>query len=170
MAKQRIRAAAARLKEEKKAQEETAPSSTPKIVKGSSKRKTDGDNSRPPKKAAVGSGSEPPRRPSPKSTHGAGKGVMTSSGPVLQGPRCLLTHKDFAVEAVGSFIKPADIDPCDLLATDELGSSALFDLTRVSHLSWMFLLSLLLSFNMTDGCILLLGPGSCKGTSGQVRG
>ena len=64
-------------------------------------------------------------------SHGAGKGVMTSSGPVNEGPCCLLTHKDYAVGEVGSFIKPTDIGPCDLLGTKDLRVSALFDLTRV---------------------------------------
>ena len=64
-------------------------------------------------------------------SHGAGKGVMTSSSPINEGPYCLLTHKDYAVEEVGSFIKLTDIGPCDLLGTDDLGASALFDLTRV---------------------------------------
>ena len=56
---------------------------------------------------------------------------MTSSGPVNEGPCCLLTHKDYAVGEVGSFIKPTDIGPYYLLGTEDLGASALFDLTRV---------------------------------------
>ena len=64
-------------------------------------------------------------------SHGAGKGVMTSSGPVNEGPCCLLTYKDYAIGEVVSFIKSTDIGPCDLLGTEDLGASALFDLTRV---------------------------------------
>ena len=60
-----------------------------------------------------------------------GKGVMTCSGPVNEGPCRLLTHKDYAVSEVKSFIKPTDIEPCDLLGMEDLGASALFDLTRV---------------------------------------
>ena len=40
---------------------------------------------------------------------------MTSSGPVHEGPSCLLTHKAYAVGEVGSFVKPKDLDPCDLV-------------------------------------------------------
>ena len=60
---------------------------------------------------------------------------MTSSSPVIEGPCCLLTHKDYTVGKVGSFVKPTDIGPCDLLGTEDLGASALFDLTRVCSLS-----------------------------------
>ena len=56
---------------------------------------------------------------------------MTSSGPVNEGPCCLLIHKDYAVKEVGSFIKLTDIGPCDLLRMEDLGALALFDLTRV---------------------------------------
>ena len=56
---------------------------------------------------------------------------MTFSGPVLEGPCCLLTHKGYAVREVGSFVKPTDLKPCDLVATEDLGVSVLFDITRV---------------------------------------
>nr|POE82826.1 hypothetical protein CFP56_19731 [Quercus suber] len=39
-------------------------------------------------------------------------------------------HKDFAVESIEALIRPTDIDPCAQLGTEELGSSALFDLSR----------------------------------------
>ena len=134
-ARQRIRAAAARQKEEQKKKGEVGSSSAPKAVtKGVPKRKTDGKDDRPLKKAAVTPVKETPEKSTPASRHGAGKGLMTSSSPVLEGPRCLLTHMDFAVEMIESLIKPTDIDPCDLLGTEELGASALFDLTRVSSL------------------------------------
>ena len=66
-----------------------------------------------------------------KPSHGAGKGVMTSSSPVPEGPSCLLTHKAYAVGEVGSFVKSTDLEPCDLVETEDLGASALFDITRV---------------------------------------
>ncbi|XP_030967446.1 uncharacterized protein LOC115992821 [Quercus lobata] len=55
---------------------------------------------------------------------------MTSSGPVIEGPRCLLTHKDYAVEGVESLIKQTDLDPCAQLGTEDLGASAFFDIAR----------------------------------------
>ena len=42
-----------------------------------------------------------------------------------------MTHKVYAVREVGSFVKPTDLEPCDLLGTEDLGVSALFDITRV---------------------------------------
>ena len=60
---------------------------------------------------------------------------MTSFGPIIEGPCCLLTHKDYAVVEVGSFVKPTNIGPYDQLGTKDLGASALFDLTRVCSLS-----------------------------------
>ena len=56
---------------------------------------------------------------------------MTSSSPVPEGPSCLLTYKAYAVGEVGSFVKPTDLEPCDLVGTEDLGASALFDITRV---------------------------------------
>ena len=128
-----MRAAAARQKEEKRAKEAGGQtSSTPKTVAKSVKRKPDGSDGRPSKKAAVTPRDSAPKEKSPlKPSHGAGKGVMTSSSPVNEGPCCLLTHKDYAIGEAGSFIKSTDIEPCDLLGMDDLGASALFDLTRV---------------------------------------
>ena len=59
---------------------------------------------------------------------------MTSSGPVLEGLSCLLTHMAYAVREVSSFVKPTDLEPCDLVGTEDLGASALFDLPRVCFL------------------------------------
>ena len=133
-AKQRIRAAAARQKAEKQAQEAGGEaSSTPKVPTGQAKRKPDGSDRRPAKKAAVTPGSLKEKSPS-KPSHGVGKGLMTSQGPVIEGPSRLLTHKDYAVEEARSFVKPADIEPCEQLETEDLGASALFDLTRVGLL------------------------------------
>ena len=64
---------------------------------------------------------------------------MTSTGPVVEGPYRLLTHKDFVVKKVESLIKPTDVKPCAESGMEELGVSALFDLTRVSLLSWLIL-------------------------------
>ena len=96
------------------------------------KRKPDGSDSRPSKKASVSPGDEPLKEKSPpKPGHGAGKGVMTSTGPVSQGPCRLLTHKEYVVGEVKSLIKPTDIDPCDQVGTEDLRASALFNLTKV---------------------------------------
>ena len=135
-ARQRVRAAATRKKEERKAKEaEGGTSSTPKTVTKASKRKLDGGDERPSKKAVVTHGDISSKGKSPlKPSHGVGKGVMTSSSLIIEGPCCLLTHKDYAIGEVGSFIKPTDIGPCDLLGTEDLGVSALFDLTRVCSL------------------------------------
>ena len=70
---------------------------------------------------------------------------MTSFGPIIEGPCCLLTHKDYAVVEVGSFVKPTNIGPYDQLGTKDLGASALFDLTRVCFHSLRFKLVLFLS-------------------------
>ena len=130
-AKQRIRAVAARQKAEKKAQEVgREASSTPKASTKQAKRKPDRSDRRPIKKTTVTSGAAKEKSP-PKPSHGAGKGAMTSLGPVNEGPCRFLTHKDYVVEEVKSFIKPADIEPCDQLGTEDLGASAFFDLTRV---------------------------------------
>ena len=130
-AKQRIKATAARQKAEKKAQEAGGEAlSTPKASTKQAKRKPDGSDHRPAKKAAVTPSAAKEKSP-PKPSHGAGKGAMTSLGPVNEGPCRLLTYKDYAVGEVKSFIKPADIEPCDQLGTEDLGASTLFDLTRV---------------------------------------
>ena len=133
VAKQRIRAAAARKKEERLVKgTEEGNSSVPKSVSKVSKRKIDRDDDRPSKKTIVTLGDASLKgKSSLKPSHGAGKGVMTSSGPVLEGPCCLLTHKGYAVGEVGSFVKLTDLEPCDLVKTEDLGASALFDITRV---------------------------------------
>ena len=135
--KQRIRAAAARKKEEKVVKgTEEGHSSVPKSINKVSKRKPDGDDDRPSKRTAVTPGDSSPKgKSSLKPSHGAGKGVMTSSGPVLEGPCCLLTHKGYAIGEVGSFVKPTDLEPCDLVGTEDFGVSTLFDITRVCLLS-----------------------------------
>ena len=141
-----MRAAVACQKEEKRAKEARGEtSSTPKAVTKPAKRKPDGSDDCLSKKAAVTPGDGAVKEKSPlKLSHGTGKGVMTSSGPINESPCRLLTHKDYAVGEVKSFIKPTDIEPCDLLETDDLGASALFDLTRVC----------LLPFGRTDFILL----------------
>ena len=136
VAKQRIRAAVARKKEERMTKgAKVGDSSAPKTVSKTSKRKADGDVSRSSKKTVTILGDASPKGKSAfKPSHGASKGAMTSSGPVSEGPNCLLTHKAYAVGEVGSFMKPTDLEPCDLVGTEDLGASALFDLTRVCFL------------------------------------
>ena len=148
-ARQKVRAAASHKKEkEKRAKgKEGASSSTPKAIsKGSAKRKADGKDNRPSKKAAVTPKDAKPKKKLPlKPSYSTSKGMMTSTDPVIEGHRRLFTHKDYAVEEVESFIKPTNVEPCAELGTKELGASALFDLTRVSLLSWL-ILSRLFSF------------------------
>ena len=137
-AKQRIRAVAAHKKEEAKLAKgtEEGTSSIPKSVSKVSQRKLDGDDDHSSKRTAVAPCDATPKRKSPlKPSHGTGKGIMTSSGPVIEGPCCLLTHKDYAVGEVGFFVKPTDIGPCDLVGTEDLRASALFYLIRVCSLS-----------------------------------
>ena len=92
----------------------------------------------------------PPRKPRekspPKPGLSASKGMMTSTGPVIRGPRCLLTYKDYAVKEVKTLIKSTDVDPYAELGTEELGESTLFYLTQVSSLPWLILSCLFLLF------------------------
>ena len=133
VAKQRIRAAVARKKEERMTKgAKVGDSSAPKTVSKTSKRKANGDGTRPSKKTVTILGDASSKGKSAlKPSHDAGKGAMTSSGLVLEGPSCLLTHKAYAVGEVGSFVKPTDLEPYDLLGMEDLGESALFDITKV---------------------------------------
>ena len=133
VAKQRIRAAATHKKEERLTKgAEKGDSSAPKTVNKASKRKVDEDVTRPSKKTVtIPDGGSPKGKSALKPSHGAGKGAMTSSGLVPEGPSCLLTHKAYVVGEVGTFVKPTDLEPCDLVGTEDLGASALFDITRV---------------------------------------
>ena len=146
VAKQRIRVVAARKKEKRLAKgTEEGDSSALKSVSKAPKRKADGDDACPSKKTIVTLGDASPKgKSSLKPIRGAGKGAMTSSGPIYEGPSCLLTHKAYAVGEVGSFVKPTDLDPCDLVGTEDFGASALFDITRVCllfiSLVWFYLL------------------------------
>ena len=144
-----MRTATTRRKEkENKAMGEEASLSAPKAAgKGAPKRKADGKDNRPPKKASVTPGDKLPKKPSPpKPSHGVGKGLMTTSGPVTQGLDCrLLTHKDYVVEVMESIIKDKGVDPCAEQVTRELGASGLFDLTRVCFFLSLSLLILMLN-------------------------
>ena len=168
--KQRIRAVAAHKKEERLTKgAKEGDSSAPKTVNKASKRKADGNGVRPSKKTVTIPGNASPKGKSAfKPSHGIGKGAMTSSGPVPEGPSCLSTHKAYVVGEVGSFVKPTDIEPCDLVGTKDLGASALFDITRVCLLStnlvWFYLL-----FCLTNVCALLfVRPWSASSLSKSV--
>ena len=141
--RQRVRTAATHKKEEEKrakGKEGTSLSAPKAISSGSAKRKANGKDDHPSKKVAVTPRDAYPKKKSHlKLSRCAGKGMMTSTGPIVERPRRLLTHKDYVIEEVESLIKLRDVEPCAELRTEELGASALFDLTRVSLLSWLIL-------------------------------
>ena len=79
-----------------------------------------------------------------------------------------LDHRDYAVEEVRSFVKPADIEPCDQLETEDLGALALFDLARVCLLplsKWLYL-ALILFLTVV---FFSLGPGACDDPSRSLH-
>ena len=124
--KQRVKAATAGKKEEAKkakGQEGTSSSVPTAVSKGSAKRKVDGEDDHPSKTVAVSPWDAHPKKSPPKPGRGTSKGMMTSTGPVIEGPHRLLTHKD--------------ADPCVELGTEELGASTLFDLTWVNLFPWL---------------------------------
>ena len=127
--------------------------SAPKGVdKGTSKGKSDGKDDYPLKKGPSVLTVDKQLKLSlpPKPSHGAGKGLMTLAGSVMQGTICrLLTHKEHAVEMVESIIKETDFDLCVEQLTEDLGASGLFDLARVcfSHTLFYFIFS-----SLDDGC------------------
>ena len=124
-----------RKEEEKKENgKEKASSSASKAVgKRAPKRKTDRKDDHSSKKPLVIPREKQPKKPSPlKPSHGIGKGLMTSLGPVTQGTRRLLTHKGYTVKMIESIIKETDGDPCAEQEMEDLGASSLFDLSRVS--------------------------------------
>ena len=128
-------------------------SSAPKVIgKGVPKRKDD----HPSKKVSVTRGKKQPKKPSPpKPSHGAGKGLMTMSGPVTQGTHCLLTHKGYTVEMVESIIKQTNMDPCAEQETKDLGALGLFDLFRVCSFKQLYFIVC----SSADDCV----PFSCAG-------
>ena len=119
IAKQRIRVAVARKKEERLTKgAKEGDSSAHKTINKASKRKADGDGTCPSKKTVTIPGDGSPKGKSAfKLSQGAGKGAMTSSGLVLKGPSCLLTHKAYVVGEVGSFVKSTDLEPYDLVGS-----------------------------------------------------
>ena len=126
---------APRKEEEKKVKgKEGVSSSAPKVVgKGAPKKKADGKDDLPPKKVFIPPTDKLPKKlSSPKPSQRAGKGLMTTSSLVTQGPdHCLLTHKDYAVEVIESIIKDKDVDSYAEQMTEELGLSSLFYLAQV---------------------------------------
>nr|POE46205.1 hypothetical protein CFP56_60594 [Quercus suber] len=117
-------------------QKERPSASASKVVaKGTLKHKNDGKED-PVSKKGIGTpvGEKQLKQPlPPKPSHGVGKGLMMGKGPVAQGSvHRLLTHKEHAVEIVDSIIKEIDLDPCADQATEDLGASGLFDLSRVT--------------------------------------
>lgn len=116
-------------------------SSGPKAIgKREPKRKANGKDDFPSKKVSTTPGEGLPKKLSPPK-HGVGKGLMTTSSPVIQEPdHRLLTHKDYVIEMMESIIKDKDVEPCTEQGTEELGSSGLFDLAQVCP----FLISLYL--------------------------
>ena len=94
--KQRVRAAATCKKEEAertKGQEGTSSLVLAAVSKGSTKRKVDGEDDHPPKKVAISLGDVHPKKSPPKPGHGTGKGMMTSTGPIIEGPITFLPIK-----------------------------------------------------------------------------
>ena len=92
-----------------------ASSSAPKVVgKGVHKRKADGKDDHPSKKPFVTIWDKSLKKLMPPMTgHGVGKGLMMSLGLVAYRlDLCLLTHKDYTIEMVGSIIRDKDVDPC----------------------------------------------------------
>ena len=82
---------------------------------------------------------------------------MTRKGLVTQGAvRCLLIHKEHAIEIVESIIKETDLDPCDDQTTEDLGALGLFDFSRVCF-SYTVFFRAICSLFYSD--ILTLGIG-----------
>ena len=138
-ARQRVKATVAHKKEEEKKTKVGEFTSAPNVVsKGATKRNGDKKDDRPSKKASVTPGEKLPKKPSPPK-YGAGKGLMTTPGPVTQDfERRLLTHKDCTIKMLESIIKDKDANPCVGQVTGELGDSGLFDLARVSFFHSFF--------------------------------
>ena len=152
MQRAQLRTVAACRKEEQKAKgKEKASSSAPKAVrKKAPKRKADGKDSRPSKKATVTLEDRLSKKPSPpKLSHGADKGLMMMLGPITQGSDYrLLTHKDYAIKMVESIIKDKDVDPCAKEMTEELGASGLFDGCSFLSFFLSFFLSLVIYYSI----------------------
>ena len=122
-------------KKEKEKGKERASSSAPKVAgKGVLKRKADRKDDHPSKKLSITPRDKLPKKLSPpKPSHGAGRGLMTTSSPVTQGTHRLLKHKGYAMVMVESIIKQTNMDPCAEQETEDLGASGLFDLSGVCY-------------------------------------
>ena len=112
-----VRAAAVHKKEGGgggKEKEGTSLSAPKAVTKGAAKRNGDGKDDHPYKKVSVTPREKLPKKPSPlKPRHGVGKGLMMTSGPVIQDPDySLLTYKDYALEMVESIIRDKDVNLC----------------------------------------------------------
>ena len=138
----------------KKKEKDGASLSTPKdITKVTSKRKNEGKDDRPFKRRlAVPEGGKPKKSSPLKPSHGVGKGLMTSTGPVTQGfIRRLLTHKEHAIEMMEFIIKDTDMDPCAEQTTEELG---VLGLLIVHGYIFSLFFCLLLYCSIADGCFV----------------
>ena len=161
-----VRAAAT---SKKKKEKDGASSSAPKdVTKGTSKRKSDGKDDRLLKKGPgiPASDKKPKQLSPPKPSHEDGKGLMTETGLVTQGIRCLITHKGYAVEMVESIIKEMDVDLCVEQETEDLGASSLFDLSKVCSSPRQFYF---IVYSSAEGCVPFLGFGTHEGAPRQVR-
>ena len=84
-----------------------------------------------------------------------------ATGPVNQGIiHHLLMHKEHVVEMVESIIKETDLDPWAEHATEDLGASSLFDLSRVC--SFLRLCSTLLFIHLLT-IVLISGVSAHEG-------
>ena len=142
MLRAQVRASTQQKKKEKdKTKGDGASSSAIKAVRKVSKRKNDGKDDHPSKKPIVNVGGKSSKKSTlTKIGHGVGKGLMTTSGPVTQGPdRRLLTHKDYAIKMMCSIIRDKDVDPCVELGTNELEASASLILHRYVFTFFLFI-------------------------------
>ena len=104
-------ATASKKKKEKDGAFSSAPEDATKVM---SKRNSEEKDDRPLKKGPIVPVGDKPKKSSPlKPSHGVGKGLMMSIGPITQGSvHRLLAHKEHAVEVMESIIKDTNMDPC----------------------------------------------------------
>ena len=110
-----VRTTVARKKKKNAKGKKETSLSAPKVAsKGATKRKGKGKDDYLSKKVSVTPREKPLKKPSPPNLkHGPGKELMTTSDPATQDPeRCLLTHKDYALEMMESIIRDKYMDPC----------------------------------------------------------
>lgn len=136
-----------------KQQDQASRSTLNVALKATLKRKNNAKDDRPPKKA-TGSliGEQQQKAPSPP-RHGVGKGLMTEKGLIAPSPvQRLVIYKDYVVKMVTSIIKEMDLDPSGEHSLKDIGSSGLYNLSRVCphHLScsspFFFILVLTIMF------------------------